>query len=99
MRLCWWTPSADFHSAIISCPDLSRIPNGPVPANVAELIYPADAPPVAFGHYQLNGEAALGPNTLCLDVPGRPLAYRWDGEQEFQLEKLLDAAVLSPELP
>lgn len=99
VRLCWWTPSADFHSAIISCPDLSRIPNGPVPANVAELIYPADAPPVAFGHYQLNGEAALGPNTLCLDVPGRPLAYRWDGEQEFQLEKLLDAAVLSPELP
>ena len=97
VRMCWWAPAADFHSAIISCPDLTNIPNRPVPAHVAELIYPADAPPVAFGHYQLPDEAALGANTLCLDVPGRPMAYRWDGEQQFDPEKLLAPAARSPE--
>lgn len=51
--------------------------------------YPADDPPVFFGHYWLPMEhrkAPLTPNLACLDFSaGRgdaPLvAYRWDGEQ------------------
>lgn len=92
VRLRWWGQGQDLHASITSCPDFSRIPNGPAPAGVLGLLYPADAPPVIFGHYQLVGQASLSANTLCLDVPDRPLAYRWDGEAELALEKILDPA-------
>ena len=47
--------------------------------------YPADAPPVLFGHYWFKGDLRpTSPNTACLDfsaVNGGPLvAYRWDEE-------------------
>lgn len=89
-RMCWWEQAQDLHSAITSCPDLSRIPNGPVPADAMARLYPADAPPVVFGHYQLPDEPVMRRNTLCLDVPGRPLAYRWDGEGAFSPQKLVE---------
>ena len=63
-----------------------------MPREIQGLLYPESAPPVAFGHYQLRGDVALGLNTLCLDVPDRPLAYRWDGEERFMPEKLVDPA-------
>jgi hypothetical protein len=49
--------------------------------------YPADAPPVFFGHYWLltPEPELLAPNVACLDysVPrgGFLCAYRWDGER------------------
>lgn len=48
--------------------------------------YPADAPPVFFGHYWLSDARPRqrAPNVACLDysVPkgGFLCAYRWDGE-------------------
>jgi hypothetical protein len=58
--------------------------------------YPADAPPVFFGHYWLSptGPSQTFPaNATCLDYSaGRkgPLtAYRWDGPGPFEVERLV----------
>lgn len=63
-------------------------PNHPdVPVVSAGGGYPADAPPVFFGHYWLREEHPLlvGPNVACLDRSvakgGMLAAYRWDGER------------------
>lgn len=49
--------------------------------------YPANAPPVFFGHYFKPADAALHPerpNVACLDhsaaKDGPLVAYRWNGE-------------------
>ncbi|BAN04412.1 metallophosphoesterase [Ilumatobacter coccineus] len=54
--------------------------------------YPADAPPVLFGHYWFNGRPKrCSPTTACVDysaVNGGPLvAYRWSGEAELDDDK------------
>ncbi len=48
--------------------------------------YPADAPPVFFGHYWFTGPPTLQtPNAGCLDCSvakgGHLVAYRWNGER------------------
>ena len=58
--------------------------------------YPADAPPVFFGHYWLSPDspkAPLAPNLACLDysagLGGDLVAYRWDGEAVLSAEKFV----------
>jgi hypothetical protein len=89
-RARWWELPADG----IDCRDLvfpanHAIPTIPVPPDAAAMFqpYPAEAPPVFFGHYFKPADAALDPerpNVACLDHSGAndgPLvAYRWKGE-------------------
>jgi hypothetical protein len=63
----------------------------PLPTEVIQSArpYPADAKPVFFGHYWLNGQRPelLRRNVACVDWSvakgGFLCAYRWDGEQEL----------------
>jgi hypothetical protein len=57
--------------------------------------YPADAPPVIFGHYWVPPDERhmrpLAPNVACVDFSagkgGMLAAYRWDGEAKLSAEK------------
>ncbi len=59
--------------------------------------YPADAPPVLFGHYWFtdNDPKPSTPTTACVDfsavMGGDLVAYRWDGEQTLDREKFITA--------
>ena len=95
MRTKWYESVAHktYHSyALTADPDL---PDNPIQESVAHLAtpYPADAPPVFFGHYWLRAEvpAVLAPNVACLDYSvakgGMLVAYRWDGEKQLSSSK------------
>ena len=90
-RARWWSEGSDLHSMITSIPDYTHIANCEATDQLMGWRYPAGAPPVAFGHYQLP-DIAMGANVLCLDVPGRPMAYRWQGEASFQAENVVGMA-------
>ena len=58
--------------------------------------YPAEAPPVFFGHYWLpaSHRACLAPNAACVDFSvakagGALAAYRWDGESVLEEGKVV----------
>ena len=68
--------------------DPSVVPQEDIPADilVSTETYPANAPPLFFGHYWLEGEPTLlADNVACLDysvaAQGELVAYRWDGEK------------------
>ena len=72
VRIAWWREGArTYRDAAISVPPdrMERIPDVPLASSVP--IYPADAPPVVFGHYWMTwpGDLTLpqAPNALCLD--------------------------------
>lgn len=69
VRLQWWNASARrWREIAISVPSLDHLPDAPLPRSVAAQTYPADAPPVFFGHYWLSGTPLLqAHNALCLD--------------------------------
>lgn len=65
----------------------------PLPDEVvsARSPYPADAPPVFFGHYWFQAPPTLqAPNVCCLDCSvakgGHLVAYRWSGERTLRHE-------------
>lgn len=95
MRTKWYESAAQktyCGYALTADPDL---PDDPIQESVARLAtpYPADAPPVFFGHYWLRAEApaVLAPNVACLDYSvakgGMLVAYRWDGEQQLSASR------------
>ena len=86
-RINWWSPGQDLHGVLASISDYANIPNGEVPEDAKGFLYPNTEKPVFFGHYQLDGPG-IGLNAVCLDAPGRPLAWAWDGE--FSPEQLRD---------
>lgn len=65
--------------------------------DIAESVptYPADAPPVLFGHYWFSGKhpKPCSPTTACVDfsaVKGGPfVAYRWDHEPALDPKKFV----------
>ncbi|NNU80033.1 metallophosphoesterase [Halovulum dunhuangense] len=69
MRLRWWLRDATaWRSLGISVPHREQLPEGDIPARHRMPGYPADAPPVFFGHYWLEDAPELqAPNVLCLD--------------------------------
>lgn len=87
-RLKWWVSPADkmFGDFLFNCP----------PALMEEIageevhvsIYPAQAPPVFFGHYWLEDKFPViqSKNVICLDYSvakeGALVAYRWSGEKQ-----------------
>jgi hypothetical protein len=55
-------------------------------------VYPADAPPVFFGHYWLEDKTPIvqSHNLICLDYSvvkgGSLVAYRWSGKREVNTD-------------
>jgi hypothetical protein len=78
-------------------PDLLELP----PADLISRVpnYPADAPPVFFGHYWLSPTAPKAPlraNVVSLDYSAAfgsnaLWAYRWDGERVALAEKFISS--------
>jgi len=76
---------------------LEAMPVSRVPADYPVLSYPADAAPVLFGHYWLDGRPApQAPNVACIDYSvargGDLVAYRWDGEPTLQHDRFVVVA-------
>jgi len=69
VRVKWWNGDAqNWRQVAMSVPDISQLPDSPLPDDLLTGIYPADAKPVFFGHYWMSGEPELqSVNALCLD--------------------------------
>ena len=90
-----WRESVFAHDARV----VAALPDAPMDAATAAAAtrpYPADAPPVLFGHYWLPADAPpipLAPNVGCLDTSvakgGRLTAYRWQGEARLDPDHYL----------
>ncbi|MEA5446684.1 metallophosphoesterase [Gammaproteobacteria bacterium AB-CW1] len=91
-RVAWWqvAPGDRWPAVAMGPPSLTAaLPDEAIPAHYPVLQYPAEAPPVFFGHYWLWGEpSSLATNVACLDYSvakgGQLVAYRWAGEQRLQ---------------
>ncbi len=89
-RARWWeVPGDDIHCRDLVFPASEQIAEVPVDPAARRLFspYPADAPPVFFGHYFKPADSPVQSerhNVACLDhsaATGGPLvAYRWKGE-------------------
>ncbi|MEI6945550.1 metallophosphoesterase [Paraflavisolibacter sp. H34] len=97
-RIKWWmeAPGACYGNFLFNCHDELR--EKPVEGLAAFAGYPADAPPVFFGHYWLSGPSPLlqAPNVACLDYSiakgGQLVAYRWYGEQQLDCRNFVQVA-------
>lgn len=69
VRLKWWNGDAkNWRQIAMSVPDISKIPDAPLPENLVTSTYPVAEKPVFFGHYWMSGEPALqSRNAVCLD--------------------------------
>ena len=82
VRVKWWNAGPESWADVaISVPDLNQLPTTPLPRSVSVDAYSADAKPVFFGHYWLDGTPTLqSDNALCLDysagTDGPLVAYR-----------------------
>ena len=102
-RARWWeAPEEGIHCRDLVFPANDAIPALPAPPEAAAMFqpYPADAPPVFFGHYLKPADAALHPerpNVACLDhsaaKDGPLVAYRWNGEASLRAEHYVSAGL------
>ena len=101
IRVRWYRkPGKDETYSSYALPSLPGDPAsdtiGPETLEKAERLYrpyPEDDPPVFIGHYWLEEKPErLAPNVVCVDYSiarkGRLCAYRWDGEQELDIDKI-----------
>lgn len=87
VRVRWFESPRDRTYADYAFPATKRCPEVPLDFRGEPVWdgYPADAPPVFFGHYWLTAAPApLASNVACLDYSvakgGKLCSYRWDGE-------------------
>jgi hypothetical protein len=88
-RVKWWISPATktFGEFLFNCPP--TLMDKKVSPDVAINIYPADAPPVFFGHYWMEDKFPViqSENVICLDYSvakeGALVAYRWSGEDKI----------------
>jgi hypothetical protein len=82
-RIKWWmNPRKHFHREVLfNCPDI--LLDQPLPEHIKFNVYPADAPPVFFGHYWLEDKTPIvqSHNVICLDYSvakgGSLVAFRY----------------------
>ena len=95
-RIKWWEDPSKTNYKQISIVPIESLPESPV--NLKTLAhsdyYKHDEKPVFFGHYWLNGNPMLYRNNICcLDYSvakqGHLVAYRYDGEEVLNDEKLV----------
>jgi hypothetical protein len=69
VRIKWWNGDAkNWRQVAMSVPDISQLPDTPLPNDLLATIYPVGDKPVFFGHYWMSGEPELQcDNALCLD--------------------------------
>lgn len=98
-RIAWWVDQGPWPDRVLGPPEfklqLGRVHDEPD----FGLRYGTDEKPVFFGHYWFKPQGgrpyiAREPNVCCLDFsvarPGGLLtAYRWDGEEKLDNEKLV----------
>jgi hypothetical protein len=83
IRYKWWAGGRTYReAAIVPEGQEDLIPEIPLPADRPMPTYPADAPPVFFGHYWMEGELKTQRhNVACLDYSagkdGPLVAYLW----------------------
>ncbi|MBL0200355.1 MAG: metallophosphoesterase [Chitinophagaceae bacterium] len=86
-RIKWWVNPGtnNFYEFLFDCPP--ALSDQKIPADVRFNIYPANAPPVFFGHYWLEDKYPViqAANVICVDYSvakeGALVAYRWSGEE------------------
>lgn len=82
----WWANPGtnNYGEFLFNCPPTLIAEK--IPQDERVNIYPADAPPVFFGHYWLEDKFPVvqSENVICLDYSvaknGALVAYRWSGE-------------------
>lgn len=94
----WWQlPVSNRYFTLAARPDQAKGDVAvEVPVNTEPYVYPEQAPPLFFGHYNVPGLPYLsGRNHCCLDfsLPDQPwvVAYRWQGEQQLTAAHLVYA--------
>ncbi|MFP6900207.1 MAG: hypothetical protein VCA36_04655, partial [Opitutales bacterium] len=98
-RIRWWLNPADTSYADLLFPpyqNAERRTKPPIASLKKVIPYPEDAPPLFFGHYCLPpSEPKIHGNVICVDgcvtCDGKLWAYRFDGEQNPSLDKLVCA--------
>jgi hypothetical protein len=95
VRLKWWNGDArNWRQVAMSVPDISQLPDSPLPDDLLTTIYPYGDKPVFFGHYWMSGEPELqSTNALCLDYSagtvGPLVTYTHiSGSRELSLENV-----------
>lgn len=88
----WWVNlPGSYGKYLFNCPDDLKSELLP---DIEPLVYPADAPPVFFGHYWIEGDpAVMADNIVCLDYSvakgGKLVAYRFNGEKKVSNENFV----------
>jgi len=95
-RARWWElPHEGMHGGELVFPANHQIKPVPITEEARRMFrpYPADAPPVFFGHYLKPADSPAHPechNVACLDhsaaIGGPLVAYRWKGEARIKPE-------------
>lgn len=94
-RIKWWVSSegSTYNEFLFDCP--VELQNEIIDEEVNAVVYPADAPPVFFGHYWMNSpfpQIQTG-NVACLDYSiakdGILTSYRWHGESMINSEHFM----------
>lgn len=98
-RARWWiAPEPGARCRDLVFPASDEIPLAPLGAEAGPMLpaYPADAPPLFFGHYFKPDTSPLFPelpNLACLDhsaaKDGPLVAYRWRGEGRLRADHLV----------
>ena len=95
-RTRWWVNlfENNYGNWLFNCPPemeaLTIVTDG-----IRPYFYPADAPPVFFGHYWMEDTTPViqEKNVVCLDYSvakgGSLVAYRWNGERELDTKNLV----------
>jgi hypothetical protein len=94
IRVRWWDLRPGLTLGEVCMPEPCACPEPLKPRHLARVPdYPADAPPVFFGHYWLppaKSRAPLRPNLVCLDysagIGGPLVACRWNGPRPANWE-------------
>jgi hypothetical protein len=95
-RIKWWVKLFEnvYGNWLFNCPPEMEAQEI-VAAGINPFIYPADAPPVFFGHYWMEDKTPViqEKNVVCLDYSvakgGSLVGYRWQGEQELNPNNLV----------
>jgi hypothetical protein len=95
VRLQWWKSGGRSWAEVsMSVPNPDELPRTPFPTNIPITFYPADANPVFFGHYWLDGGPTLqSVNALCLDysagTTGPLVTYLQEAGQTLSLDNVV----------
>lgn len=104
VRVRWWDIPDQVRISHLAMPVPFDVP-GDAPEHELRRVpnYPADAPPVFFGHYWMpacHAKAPLRHNIACLDYSaareGPLVAYRWDGESKLTASKFISHTTCTP---